>query len=129
MSAPEQGSGNGRTPDEIRRDIEQTREELADTAAALAEKADVKARAHEKVEETKTRLQEKVDEARAKVTGTAVSAKDKATDATPDSVAQGAQQAAGAVQHKAQDNPLPVAIAAGFVAGALIGWLLASRRR
>lgn len=42
-----------RTPEEIRADIEHTREELGDTAAALASKADVKARAHEKVEETK----------------------------------------------------------------------------
>ena len=45
-----------RTPDEIRKDIEHTREELADTAAALADKADVKARAHEKVEETKAKV-------------------------------------------------------------------------
>ena len=42
-----------RTPEEIRADIEHTREELGETAAALAEKADVKARAHDKVEETK----------------------------------------------------------------------------
>ena len=60
-------NGQARTPEEIRRDIEHTREELADTAAALAEKADVKARAHEKVEETKARAHVKVDETRAKV--------------------------------------------------------------
>jgi hypothetical protein len=45
-----------RTPEEIRRDIEHTREELAGTAAALAGKADVKARAHVKVEETKAKV-------------------------------------------------------------------------
>lgn len=45
-----------RTAEEIRADIEHTREELGDTAAALASKADVKARAHEKVEETKVRV-------------------------------------------------------------------------
>jgi F0F1-type ATP synthase assembly protein I len=55
-----------RTPDEIRRDIEHTREELADTAAALAERADVKARAHEKVEETRARAHVKVEETKAK---------------------------------------------------------------
>ena len=38
-----------RTPDEIRADIEQTRRELGETAAALAHKADVKSRAHDKV--------------------------------------------------------------------------------
>lgn len=54
-----------RTSQEIRADIEHTREELADTAAALAERADVKARAHEKVEETKAKMSHKVDEAKA----------------------------------------------------------------
>lgn len=60
-------SETARTPDQIRADIEHTREELADTAAALAEKADVKARAHEKVEETKARAHAKVDETTARV--------------------------------------------------------------
>jgi hypothetical protein len=55
---------DARTPDEIRKDIEHTREELAGTAAALAEKADVKARAHEKVEETKAKVSHKVDDAK-----------------------------------------------------------------
>jgi ElaB/YqjD/DUF883 family membrane-anchored ribosome-binding protein len=46
-----------KTPDEIRRDIEGTREELGDTAAALAAKTDVKARAEEKVEDVKSKVQ------------------------------------------------------------------------
>jgi F0F1-type ATP synthase assembly protein I len=54
-----------RTSEEIRADIEHTREELADTAAELAQRADVKARAHEKVEETKAKMSHKVDEAKA----------------------------------------------------------------
>jgi hypothetical protein len=44
-----------RTPEQIRADIEHTREELGETAAALAEKADVKAHVHDRVEETKAR--------------------------------------------------------------------------
>ena len=55
---------DARSIDEIRADIEHTREELGDTAAALAERADVKARAHEKVEETKAKMSHKVDEAK-----------------------------------------------------------------
>ncbi|MCW2994226.1 MAG: hypothetical protein JWQ18_1721 [Conexibacter sp.] len=55
---------DARTPEEIRADIEHTREELADTAAALAQRADVKARAHEKVEETKAKVSHKVEEAK-----------------------------------------------------------------
>jgi ElaB/YqjD/DUF883 family membrane-anchored ribosome-binding protein len=128
-----------RTPDEIRRDIEHTREELADTAAALAERADVKARAHEKLDETKARITGKVDETKAKVTGkvdetkakvtdTAGTAKEKASDATPQSVASKAQQAADSVAVTARENPIPTTLIAGFAGGLLIGWFVASRR-
>jgi ElaB/YqjD/DUF883 family membrane-anchored ribosome-binding protein len=117
-----------RSPDEIRRDIEHTREELADTAAALAERADVKARAHEKVEETKTRITGKVDEAKARVTGGATAAKDTVSEATPASVASGAQNAASSATTTAKENPIPSTLAAGFAAGVLFGWLVASRR-
>lgn len=41
------------TTEELRRDIEQTREELGDTAAALGAKADVKGRAKDRVNELK----------------------------------------------------------------------------
>jgi F0F1-type ATP synthase assembly protein I len=54
-----------RSSEEIRADIEHTREDLADTAAELAQRADVKARAHEKVDETKAKVSHKVDEAKA----------------------------------------------------------------
>ena len=131
--------GQTRTPEEIRRDIEHTREELADTAAALAEKADVKARAHEKLDETKVRAQETLDEtkakvshrlddARAKVTGTAGVAKDKAADATPQSVSTGAQQAAGSAVEAAKARPIPTVLIAGFAAGVVVGWIVWSRR-
>lgn len=55
-----------RSAEEIRADIEHTREELADTAAELAQRADVKARAHEKVEEAKAKMSHKVEEAKAR---------------------------------------------------------------
>ena len=96
-----------RSPDEIRADIEHTREELADTAAALAEKADVKARAHDKVEETKARIADKVDETKAKVTGTASAAKEKASDATPESVATGRPAGCGHRHGQGQGEPDP----------------------
>lgn len=110
-------SDAARTPAEIRADIEHTREELADTAAALAEKADVKARAHEKVEETKARFSHKVEETKAKVTGTV-------GDATPESVATGGRQAAGTATTKAKENPIPVSLVAGFAAGIVVGWIV-----
>jgi hypothetical protein len=59
--------GGNRSPEEIRRDIEQTREEVGDTVEALAAKTDVKAQAHARVEEIKTNVHAKADEARAAV--------------------------------------------------------------
>jgi Protein of unknown function (DUF3618) len=50
--------GDTRTPEEIRRDIEQTREEVGDTVEALAAKTDVKAQAHARVEEIKANVRE-----------------------------------------------------------------------
>jgi hypothetical protein len=48
-----------REPEEIRRDIEETRDELGDTVEALAAKTDVKAHAQEKADEVKQRAGEK----------------------------------------------------------------------
>ena len=49
-----------RTPEEIKADIEETREDLADTVASLAEKADVKAQAKKKVDEAKAGARERI---------------------------------------------------------------------
>jgi Protein of unknown function (DUF3618) len=45
-----------RDPEQIERDIARTREELAATVAAVAEKADVKAQARHRVDEAKARV-------------------------------------------------------------------------
>jgi LPXTG-motif cell wall-anchored protein len=47
------------SPEEIRTDIEATREDLGETVEALAEKADVKAQAQQKAEEVKAQAQAK----------------------------------------------------------------------
>jgi ElaB/YqjD/DUF883 family membrane-anchored ribosome-binding protein len=90
-------SAQQRSPEEIRADIERTREQLGDTAAAAAQKADVKAQAKAKVDETKQRLAEKKEEF------------------------------AGQTAKRAKENPLPVAAGAGFVAGFLLGRLSGRR--
>ena len=94
-----------RSPEEIRADIDQTREELGDTVEALAAKTDVKGRAKDKAQETKE-----------KVTA-------KARAATPDSASQGAQQAAGVVR----ENPDYAIYAGLFVAGLIAGWVIRGR--
>jgi transcriptional regulator len=56
-------------PEELRREIEQTRAELGETVEALAAKADVKARAQEAVEDVKHRVHEAADEAKVRARG------------------------------------------------------------
>ena len=103
----------GEDPDRIRREIEQTREELGDTVGALGYKADVKTRAKES-------LQDKRDSAKESVMGVKEKLVGGASDAAPDreQVQQRARQAKGL----AQENPLGLAIgslAVGFIAGLL----------
>jgi hypothetical protein len=58
------------SPERIEAEIEQTREELGETAAALAEKSDVRQQAQQKFEDTK-------EAAQAKISATAEAAKEK----------------------------------------------------
>ena len=95
-------------PEQLREEIEETRRELGDTVEALAAKADVKARVHEKVESTKESVAQKKDELLGKARG-----------ASPDSVSAGASQAT----QKAKENPTPVAAIGAFVGGFLLGRL------
>lgn len=96
----------GQDPQEIQRDIEQTREQLGDTVEALARKADVKAQAKQKVEDTKASMAEKKEQLL-----------DKAGKASPDGVRSASTQAS----QKARENPLPVAATGAFLAGFLAG--------
>jgi ElaB/YqjD/DUF883 family membrane-anchored ribosome-binding protein len=87
-----------RDPEEIRTEIDEAREELADTAAALAYKTDVKARAKERVQGIKADI----------------------ADKTPSS----AQEAGSAVKR----NPVPTAAVAAAVVAFALGYLIATRR-
>jgi uncharacterized protein DUF3618 len=98
-----------REPDDIRRDIESTRDELGDTVAALAEKTDVKARAQKKVAEVKQTVNAKRTELA-----------EKARSSSPD----GASSAAATAKAKARENPMPIALAGAFAAGLIVGRIL-----
>jgi ElaB/YqjD/DUF883 family membrane-anchored ribosome-binding protein len=93
-------------PAQLRAEIEQTRRELGDTVAALAEKTDVKTRAKEKV----TEVRHTVNEKRTALMG-------KARQTGPDAAGSAAVQ----VREKAQENPVPTAALAAFVGGFLFG--------
>ena len=88
----------GRSPEEIRSNIDATREQMGDTVEALAAKTDVKAHAKKSAEEAKQRAREKLAET-----------KTKATAAKDD------------VLSKAHEDPLPFAVGGGLVAGFLLG--------
>ena len=114
------GSEEPRSPEEIRHDIEQTREDLGDTAEALAQKADVKGQAKAKVEDVKQSAWQKVQDAKEGAQQKTQEFGTKAKEATPDSAGAGASQVASV----AQENPVPLAVGAAFVAGVMIGWIL-----
>lgn len=95
-----------KSPEEIRREIDQTREELGETVEALAHKTDVKAQARERVDSIKQTAQQKREEF--------VS---KARSSTPESAQGGAQS----VVDTAKSNPLPFAVGGALLAGFIIG--------
>jgi ElaB/YqjD/DUF883 family membrane-anchored ribosome-binding protein len=90
-----------RSPEEIRRDIEETRGDLGDTVEALAAKADVKAQAKGKAEEVKAQAKGKAEEVKQKV-----------SDVTPEAAASTARR-----------NPVSIAIGGALVAGFVLGRL------
>jgi ElaB/YqjD/DUF883 family membrane-anchored ribosome-binding protein len=93
-------------PEQLQREIEETRGELGDTVEALAAKADVKAQAKQKADETKASVIGKKDE----LLG-------KAKHASPDSASAAASQAS----QTARENPVPLAAIGAFAAGFLAG--------
>jgi chromosome segregation ATPase len=101
-----QAADQDKSPEELRHEIEQTREELGDTVEALAHKADVKGQAKERISSAKGAAQQKKDEITARIKST-----------TPESATAGAQQ----VATTAKKNPIPLAAGAAFLAGFLAG--------
>ena len=138
----EGGHRMGKASDEIRGEIEDTRERMTETADAIRYRADVKSRTKEAVAEKKDSLVDKAGSAVSRVTGkmpspgdvaseagdmasnvgdAASSAASRVGDALPDTdqVKRQARQAVSV----AQENPIGLAvgsIAVGFLAGMLI---------
>ena len=105
-------------PEQLRQEIEETRAELGDTVDALAQKADVKARVSEKVEQGKAAWRNRQQDVKARVNG----ARESVSRATPDE----AKRAAGQVTRSAEDRPL-LAIAVALGLGLLIGRTIGRR--
>ena len=101
-------------PEQLQREIEQTREQLGDTVEALAQKTDVKAQAAQRLQDTRASVSEKRDQLVGKV-----------KEASPDSAASVASQAS----QTARTNPLPVAAVGAFAFGFLAGRLTRAKNR
>jgi len=130
----------GQDPEQIREEIERTREEMGETVGAIGYKTDVKSRTRDKVTETKGKITGKAEDLKDRVTGTVSDASDKVSDklpsggsgsgpgmrervssATPDT--EEAKRRARRAKSVAQQNPLGLAVgsaALGFLAGMLI---------
>lgn len=103
----------GETPDEIRRELEQTRDEMGDTVEALSYKANVPARA-------KGWVADKKDTVVSAVAGTKDTVTSKVSHVTPDrgQIKSRGRRVAGI----AESNPLGLTVAGaavGFLAGLL----------
>jgi len=95
----------------IEQQIEDTREQMGDTVAALSHKADVPGRMKESMSEKKQSVTDKLTSAKESITGSAGGAAATAQDESRRAVGM------------AQDNPLGLAIGAaavGFVVGSLL---------
>jgi len=116
-TGPELDGAEERTAAQVREEIEQTRTELGDTVAELAEKTDVKAQAKHAVDEAKETVTGKVSDIRDTVTGKRDEFISSAQEATPDSASDAGQR----VSAFAKANSLPLAVLAALALGVLIG--------
>ncbi len=97
-----------RGPQQIREDIEQTREELGETVEALAAKTDVKAQARAKVDETKQRALDTVETVRERVVGTKPADLKEAARAKADTVRSRVEAEATELRQAARAKAAPV---------------------
>ena len=120
-----QGEGQERTglteeaeksPAQLRAEIEDIREDLGNTAAALAAKTDVKTRAREKADELKRSATAKKDELWSKRKGSASGDGAAGLPARTSS-------AATAVRTAATRNPVPTAALGALIGGFVLGRL------
>jgi Protein of unknown function (DUF3618) len=100
-------------PQQIRHEIEETRGQLGETVAALAEKTDVKAQAKRKADETKASISQKQHDLFKGVQRTSP---------------QAAASATSRLSAKTRENPMPVVAGGAFVTGLIVG-AAASRKR
>jgi hypothetical protein len=125
-TVPGQSDDDDDEEDDVRKNIKDTRKELGDTVAALADKADVKARANATVVAAKEKAAEvagmATHAAKDKAAEVAGMAKHKVSDVTPDQV----KDVAGKVT--ARKRPVLLMAAIGVVVGIVVRRMLRRTR-
>lgn len=109
-----------KSPAELRAEIEDVREDLGDTAAALAAKTDVKTRARERADEVKRTAMAKKDELLSKARSSTSGEKGSQAGG---GVPERASSAFTQLQSKAKANPVPTAALGALIGGYLLGRL------
>jgi ElaB/YqjD/DUF883 family membrane-anchored ribosome-binding protein len=109
---PAASEQESRSPEEIRAEIEGTRQEVGDTVEALAAKTDVKGQAKQRIDNIKGNVRQRGQTLKARAQST-----------TPETAQQGGQQ----VVAKVRQNPAPFAIGGAILAGFLLGRLTGHR--
>jgi len=127
-----------KSADQLRAEIEDTREELGDTVEALAAKTDVKTRAREKADELKRNTLAKKDELLAKAkqaspvgggdgNGSAAAERSAGTTAAGGN-GGGVGSMVKQLKSTARQKPVPTAALAAFVGGVAFGRLITRRQ-
>ncbi|MEV0383677.1 DUF3618 domain-containing protein [Nonomuraea sp. NPDC050643] len=118
--------------DDVRKDIQETRRELGETVSALADKADVKARAGHAAEMAKDKAAHAAEMAKDKAADAAEIVKDKASEVagrvregTPDQVKDAAKDAAA----EARKRPVLLIAAAGALTMFVLRRMMKRRKR
>lgn len=116
-----------KSPEQLRSEIAETREDLGETVEQLAAKADVKARGQEAVDDAKGRARDEVEDRKDRVRQAAQRVQATAQQKREEGVsADDVRAAAQTGVEKAKANPVP-AVAAGVGAALLV--ILILRRR
>jgi hypothetical protein len=103
-----------KTAAQLRAEIEEVREELGDTTAAIAAKADVKTRAREKADELKRTAATKKEQLFAKAPG---------GEGGASGTSGGVSTAVTQLRTRARQNPVPTAALGALLGGFLLGRL------
>jgi hypothetical protein len=113
-----------KSAEQLRVEIQETREDLGDTVEALAAKTDVKARARERAEQLKTTAQRKKQQLFAKAGRSSAADGEAPVTAGNGASPAGGPSAVEQIRGAVRENPVPTAALAAFVGGVAFGRLL-----